>query len=133
VEDRETHLVQSAKSVLQSATLLSEAPYSAVEGVAHQSQYSSDKTPSNLLLDVSSEQFFEHISHELKTPVTALTLAVRLLERLLDASGSNPSPATLKPLVRNCVESVDRLRGILEQQLTQHPKGDRIGAHLSRR
>ncbi|MCM2276644.1 MAG: HAMP domain-containing histidine kinase [Oligoflexia bacterium] len=58
--------------------------------------------------------FLATLSHEVKTPVTSLTMATRLLAK---ASEQFPN-ATHRNLIRTCVEDVDRLRGLLDELLT---------------
>jgi signal transduction histidine kinase len=58
--------------------------------------------------------FLATLSHEVKTPVTSLTLATRMLVRTIDQL-SNP---TQKSLVQTCAEDVDRLRVLLDDLLT---------------
>lgn len=58
--------------------------------------------------------FLATLSHEVKTPVTSLTLATRMLLRSVDEL-SNPIQ---RNLVRTCTEDVDRLRGLLDDLLT---------------
>jgi NtrC-family two-component system sensor histidine kinase KinB len=58
--------------------------------------------------------FLATLSHEVKTPVTSLTLATRML---LKTSDQLVSPMQ-KTLVRTCADDVDRLRILLEELLT---------------
>ncbi len=58
--------------------------------------------------------FLATLSHEVKTPVTSLTLATRLLKRSVDQF-QNP---THRNLILTCADDVDRLRGLLEDLLT---------------
>ncbi len=53
--------------------------------------------------------FLATLSHEIKTPVTSLTMATRLLHR---SSHQIPNPSQ-RALVQTCAEDVDRLRGLL--------------------
>ncbi len=54
--------------------------------------------------------FLATLSHEVKTPVTSLTMAIRLLKKTVDQI---PSP-TQRDLIVTCAADVDRLRGLLE-------------------
>lgn len=58
--------------------------------------------------------FLATLSHEIKTPVTSLTMATRLLSKMLHEI---PNPSH-RNLVLTCVEDVDRLRGLLDDLLT---------------
>jgi NtrC-family two-component system sensor histidine kinase KinB len=58
--------------------------------------------------------FLATLSHEVKTPVTSLTLATRML---LKTSEQLVSPMQ-KTLVRTCADDVDRLRILLDELLT---------------
>jgi signal transduction histidine kinase len=58
--------------------------------------------------------FLATLSHEVKTPVTSLTLATRML---LKTSDQLASPMQ-KTLVKTCADDVDRLRILLEELLT---------------
>lgn len=58
--------------------------------------------------------FLATLSHEVKTPVTSLTLATRMLLRSID----NFESPTQKSLIKTCTEDVDRLRGLLDDLLT---------------
>jgi signal transduction histidine kinase len=49
-----------------------------------------------------------------KTPVTSLTMAIRLLKRAVDQI---PNP-THQALVRTCAEDIDRLRGLIDELLS---------------
>jgi signal transduction histidine kinase len=62
----------------------------------------------------AKNHFIATLSHEIKTPVTSLTMAVRLLNRHVEKF---PEP-TQRSLVRTCVEDVDRLRKLLEDLLS---------------
>lgn len=55
--------------------------------------------------------FLGTLSHEVKTPVTSLTMATRLLSRSI---GRIPD-AGQRALIRTCVEDVDRLRGLIDE------------------
>lgn len=58
--------------------------------------------------------FLATLSHEVKTPVTSLTMATRLLQK-----GIQQIPnATHQNLIRTCAEDVDRLRHLLDDLLT---------------
>jgi signal transduction histidine kinase len=58
--------------------------------------------------------FLATLSHEVKTPVTSLTLATRMLLRSVDKMPD----ATQQILVKTCTEDVDRLRVLLDDLLT---------------
>ena len=58
--------------------------------------------------------FLATLSHEVKTPVTSLTLATRMLYRTVDDLPNQ----TQKSLVKTCAEDVDRLRVLLDELLT---------------
>jgi signal transduction histidine kinase len=62
----------------------------------------------------AKRHFLGTLSHEVKTPVTSLTMATRLLKRNIDQI-ENP---TQRALVTTCIDDVDRLRGLLEDLLT---------------
>ncbi len=58
--------------------------------------------------------FLATLSHEVKTPVTSLTMAIRLLSRGADQI---PNPVH-RSLISTCVSDIDRLRGLIEDLLT---------------
>jgi signal transduction histidine kinase len=58
--------------------------------------------------------FLATLSHEIKTPVTSLTMATRLLSKMLHEI---PNPSH-RNLILTCVEDVDRLRRLLDELLT---------------
>ena len=58
--------------------------------------------------------FLATLSHEIKTPVTSLTMATRLLARMI---GDIPNP-THRYLINSCVLVVERLRYLLEDLLS---------------
>jgi NtrC-family two-component system sensor histidine kinase KinB len=58
--------------------------------------------------------FLATLSHEVKTPVTSLVLATRLLRKSVDQF-ANP---THRALIMTCAEDVDRLRGLLDELMT---------------
>jgi signal transduction histidine kinase len=58
--------------------------------------------------------FLATLSHEIKTPVTSLTMATRLLSKMIQEI---PNP-THRNLILTCVEDVDRLRRLLDDLLT---------------
>jgi signal transduction histidine kinase len=62
----------------------------------------------------AKRHFLGTLSHEVKTPVTSLTMATRLLKRNIDQI-ENPMH---KALITTCIDDVDRLRGLLEDLLT---------------
>lgn len=57
--------------------------------------------------------FLATLSHEIKTPVTSLTMATRLLSKTVDQI---PNPSQ-RNLIQTCVEDVDRLRRLLDDLL----------------
>ena len=62
----------------------------------------------------AKSHFLATLSHEVKTPVTSLTMATRLLKRSIDQF-ENP---THRSLILTCAEDVERLRGLLDDLLT---------------
>lgn len=62
----------------------------------------------------AKSHFIATLSHEVKTPITSLTMATRLLKRSIE-DFKNP---THQSLIKTCVEDVDRLRGLLDDLLT---------------
>ncbi len=58
--------------------------------------------------------FLATLSHEIKTPVTSLTMATRLLSKMIQEI---PNPSH-RNLILTCVEDVDRLRRLLDDLLT---------------
>ncbi len=62
----------------------------------------------------AKSHFIGTLSHEIKTPVTSLTMATRLLKKSLDEI---PNPMH-KALISTCVEDVDRMRVLVENLLT---------------
>jgi signal transduction histidine kinase len=58
--------------------------------------------------------FLATLSHEVKTPVTSLTMAIHLLKRSIE---SFPNEAH-RSLINTCVNDVDRLRLLLDELLT---------------
>ncbi len=61
----------------------------------------------------AKSHFLATLSHEVKTPVTSLTMATRLLKKVVDQI---PSP-THRQLILTCADDVDRLRKLLEDLL----------------
>jgi len=61
----------------------------------------------------AKSHFLGTLSHEIKTPVTSLTMATRLLKRVVDQI---PNP-THRSLIETCAEDVDRLRKLLDDLL----------------
>ncbi len=61
----------------------------------------------------AKSHFLATLSHEVKTPVTSLTMATRLLKKVVDQI---PSP-THRQLIMTCADDVDRLRKLLEDLL----------------
>jgi signal transduction histidine kinase len=57
--------------------------------------------------------FLGTLSHEVKTPVTSLMLAIRLLNKSIDQF---PNP-THQSLIKTCVDDVERLRRLLDELL----------------
>jgi two-component system, NtrC family, sensor histidine kinase KinB len=62
----------------------------------------------------AKSHFLATLSHEVKTPVTSLTMATRLLKRAI-ADFPNPNH---RQLIQTCADDVDRLRGLLDDLLT---------------
>jgi signal transduction histidine kinase len=62
----------------------------------------------------AKRHFLGTLSHEVRTPVTSLTMATRLLKRNID-SIENP---TSRALVKTCIDDVERLRGLVEDLVT---------------
>ena len=58
--------------------------------------------------------FIATLSHEVKTPVTSLTMATRLLLKTIDQIPGQ----TQRSLIKTCAEDVDRLRGLIENLLS---------------
>jgi signal transduction histidine kinase len=58
----------------------------------------------------AKRHFLGTLSHEVRTPVTSLTMATRLLKRNIDTI-ENP---TQRALVKTCIDDVERLRGLVE-------------------
>ena len=61
----------------------------------------------------AKSHFLATLSHEVKTPVTSLTMATHLLRRSI---AEIPNPAH-RSLINTCVEDVDRLRKLLDELL----------------
>ena len=59
----------------------------------------------------AKNHFLATLSHEVKTPVTSLTMATRLLKKFVDQF---PNPMH-RSLIETCANDVDRLRGLIEQ------------------
>lgn len=62
----------------------------------------------------AKSHFIATLSHEVKTPVTSLTMATRLLVKMIDQI---PNP-THRALIETCASDVDRLRGLIENLLS---------------
>lgn len=62
----------------------------------------------------AKRHFLGTLSHEVRTPVTSLTMATRLLKRNIDTI-ENP---TSRALVKTCIDDVERLRGLVEDLVT---------------
>ncbi|MGZ3697071.1 MAG: sensor histidine kinase, partial [Bdellovibrionota bacterium] len=62
----------------------------------------------------AKSHFVGTLAHEVKTPVTSLTMATRLLKKSIEQF---PNP-THRSLINTCAEDVDRLRVLLEDLLT---------------
>jgi len=62
----------------------------------------------------AKSHFLATLSHEVKTPVTSLTMATRLLRRSIDQI---PNP-THRSLITTCADDVDRLRRLLDDLMT---------------
>jgi signal transduction histidine kinase len=58
--------------------------------------------------------FIATLSHEVKTPVTSLTMATRMLRKAMDQI---PNP-THRKLIETCAHDVDRLRALIEDLLS---------------
>ncbi len=58
--------------------------------------------------------FLATLSHEIKTPVTSLTMATRLLKKSLDQF----EKPTHRMLIQTCADDVDRLRTLLDELLS---------------
>ncbi len=56
-------------------------------------------------------EFLAHLSHDVKTPLSSLTLAIRLLKKMIDEI---PNP-THQALIVNCSNDIDRLRILIEE------------------
>lgn len=61
----------------------------------------------------AKSHFLATLSHEVKTPVTSLTMATRLLKKVVDQIPSQ----THRQLILTCADDVDRLRKLLEDLL----------------
>lgn len=57
--------------------------------------------------------FLATLSHEVKTPVTSLIMAIRLLERIAPSLGNE----TVKSLIDTCNQDIERLRRLLDDLL----------------
>lgn len=70
----------------------------------------------------AKSHFLGTLSHEVKTPVTSLTMATRLLQRIMDNGGTGTQAQhandTVRSLVRTCAEDVDRLRALLDDLMS---------------
>lgn len=62
----------------------------------------------------AKSHFLGTLSHEIKTPVTSLTMGIRLLRKMIDQI---PNP-THRTLIETCSENVDRLRILLEDLMS---------------
>lgn len=62
----------------------------------------------------AKSHFIATLSHEVKTPVTSLTMATRLLKKGIEQIPN----ATHRSLIETCAQDVDRLRGLIEDLLT---------------
>jgi signal transduction histidine kinase len=62
----------------------------------------------------AKRHFLGTLSHEVRTPVTSLTMATRLLKRNIEQF-ENP---THKALIKTCIDDVERLRGLVEDLVT---------------
>ena len=96
-----------------------------IEQVEHSMHGLLDRWQSNTLVmarDVTlvhesleaKSHFIATLSHEVKTPVTSLTMATRLLKKAVDQI---PNP-NHRALILTCAEDVDRLRGLIEDLLS---------------
>jgi signal transduction histidine kinase len=99
--------------------------YPITSDVAEQVTPSPDRFESNMLVvaqDVTlvregqdaKSHFLATLSHEVKTPVTSLTMAIRLLARGIEQMPNE----THRSLITTCVSDIDRLRGLIEDLLT---------------
>lgn len=62
----------------------------------------------------AKENFLATLSHEIKTPVTSLTMATRLLKKSVDQF----EKPTHRMLIQTCADDVDRLRTLLDELLS---------------
>lgn len=62
----------------------------------------------------AKSHFIATLSHEVKTPVTSLTMATRLLKKAVDQIPN----AAHRSLILTCAEDVDRLRGLIDDLLS---------------
>jgi signal transduction histidine kinase len=62
----------------------------------------------------AKRHFLGTLSHEVRTPVTSLTMATRLLKRNLEQIAD----PTQRALVKTCIDDVERLRGLVEDLVT---------------
>jgi signal transduction histidine kinase len=62
----------------------------------------------------AKRHFLGTLSHEVRTPVTSLTMATRLLKRNIDQIENS----TQRALVKTCIDDVERLRGLVEDLVT---------------
>lgn len=62
----------------------------------------------------AKSHFLATLSHEVKTPVTSLTMATRLLRRSVDEF----EKPLHRSLIKTCADDVDRLRGLIDELLS---------------
>ncbi len=62
----------------------------------------------------AKSHFIATLSHEVKTPVTSLTMATRLLRKSIDQIPN----LTHRALIETCADDVDRLRGLIDDLLS---------------
>ncbi|MGK5082867.1 HAMP domain-containing sensor histidine kinase [Bdellovibrionota bacterium FG-1] len=73
----------------------------------------------------AKQHFLGTLSHEVKTPVTSLIMATRLLKRTLHTIENSQQRA----LISTCIDDVERLRGLLDDLLSVS-KFETITQHL---
>ncbi|OFZ19696.1 MAG: hypothetical protein A2X94_16710 [Bdellovibrionales bacterium GWB1_55_8] len=128
VEDRAFHYLLQARPVLE-PTLTDDEDAIAGE-IDESADFDSDMSASERARTVmmivaqdvtlvresqeAKSHFLATLSHEIKTPVTSLTMATRLLRKSVDQI---PSPSH-RSLITTCAEDVDRLRGLLGDLLS---------------
>jgi signal transduction histidine kinase len=110
-------LIEQVEGELCSPTPLEDATDSKVEQVLDRFQANILVVAQDVTLVRESEEakghFLGTLSHEVKTPVTSLMMAIRLLNKVVDQF---PNP-THRSLIKTCVEDVERLRKLLDNLL----------------